>query len=267
MPLRTVPSLDLRLAWGTNGRQVPVAATGWRRISSWILWQYDQPVQIVNADDTHILPAGHAFLLPPWVRHRQFFQGETRFRGIRFDCTCFGGRDLADHLSLPWHLPAPAADAMIERAMALLAAGQAMDADPDLSKLARYQQAALGLFRMLLRHGDVRESSDADTRRFQAVIQAMQEALPRALDRHELAVRAGCSPSHFGAWFRQQTGVSPARYQRRLRMRHACKLLEEGEELAAIARQLGYSDPFHFSRAFKNVIGLSPSAYRQHYQS
>ena len=32
---------------------------------------------------------------------------------------------------------------------------------------------------------------------------------------------------------------------------------------AQIARQLGYDDPAYFSRAFKRVMGASPSQYTQ----
>jgi AraC-like DNA-binding protein len=30
-----------------------------------------------------------------------------------------------------------------------------------------------------------------------------------------------------------------------------------------LAAELGFSDPFHFSRVFKSVIGLSPSRFAQ----
>ena len=33
--------------------------------------------------------------------------------------------------------------------------------------------------------------------------------------------------------------------------------------LVPVAAELGCSDPFHFSRAFKSVFGLSPEAFRR----
>jgi AraC-like DNA-binding protein len=30
-----------------------------------------------------------------------------------------------------------------------------------------------------------------------------------------------------------------------------------------VAAELGFDDPFHFSRAFKNIFGLSPEAFRR----
>jgi AraC-like DNA-binding protein len=33
--------------------------------------------------------------------------------------------------------------------------------------------------------------------------------------------------------------------------------------LQDIARQVGYDDPYTFSRAFKNTIGISPQFYRK----
>ena len=39
--------------------------------------------------------------------------------------------------------------------------------------------------------------------------------------------------------------------------------LEVGGGRAALAAELGFDDPFHFSRAFKNVLGLSPETFRR----
>jgi AraC-like DNA-binding protein len=46
----------------------------------------------------------------------------------------------------------------------------------------------------------------------------------------------------------------------RLRMQRAAGLLlEPGALVKNVARELGYSDPFHFSRAFKRHFGFAPT--------
>ncbi|MDJ0945822.1 MAG: helix-turn-helix transcriptional regulator [Kiloniellales bacterium] len=49
-----------------------------------------------------------------------------------------------------------------------------------------------------------------------------------------------------------------------LRFEKACCLLEGGDRsIAEIARALGYSDPAHFTRAFRRWAGMTPREYRQ----
>ncbi|MFE2085488.1 helix-turn-helix domain-containing protein, partial [Streptomyces scopuliridis] len=57
----------------------------------------------------------------------------------------------------------------------------------------------------------------------------------------------------------------PLTYLTRWRMTLAADLLAEREAatVAAIARALGYSDPFAFSAAFKRIRGVSPSEFRR----
>ncbi|MGH3379292.1 MAG: helix-turn-helix domain-containing protein [Actinoallomurus sp.] len=78
-----------------------------------------------------------------------------------------------------------------------------------------------------------------------------------------LAALAQLSPSHFAALFRRATGTGVLRYQTRLRMSRARELLDTTDRpIAEIARALGYTDPFYFSRQFHAVHGTSPSDYR-----
>ena len=46
-------------------------------------------------------------------------------------------------------------------------------------------------------------------------------------------------------------------------MTHACRLLDQGNlKVRQVAEQLGYADPYYFSRLFKSVVGMAPSHYR-----
>ncbi len=80
----------------------------------------------------------------------------------------------------------------------------------------------------------------------------------------ELAAMAGFSPSHFSARFRAVTGFSVVEYVKRLRMARARQLLITTElSVSEVASDVGYDDPFYFSRQFSAVTGLSPRLYRQ----
>jgi transcriptional regulator GlxA family with amidase domain len=72
------------------------------------------------------------------------------------------------------------------------------------------------------------------------------------------------SHRHFDALFRSAVGVGPKAYARVLRFREALRLLASHRDapLVAIASRAGYSDQAHFTRAFVEMAGVTPSVYR-----
>lgn len=94
---------------------------------------------------------------------------------------------------------------------------------------------------------------------------AMRYQHPLALE--DIAARAHCSVNHLIALFRQHLQLTPARYLRDVRLRHAERLLTRSSlPVALVAEQCGFVSPFHFSRAFKAQFGLPPLAFRQQSQ-
>ncbi|GGK64310.1 AraC family transcriptional regulator [Sphaerisporangium melleum] len=79
----------------------------------------------------------------------------------------------------------------------------------------------------------------------------------------DLAAMVGVSPSHLSALFRRATGGGVLAHQTALRMAQARNLLDTTDAtVAAIAREVGYHDPFYFSRHFKRMHEASPTEYR-----
>lgn len=62
--------------------------------------------------------------------------------------------------------------------------------------------------------------------------------------------------------FRQETGMSLARWRRAARMRIARDLIANGAKPSAVAAQIGYAHLTSFSRAFTRYHGQSPREYR-----
>lgn len=96
-------------------------------------------------------------------------------------------------------------------------------------------------------------------------IRLLYTAYTRAdLSRGELAAAAHLSEAQFGRRFRSETGVSPMQYAGQLRIARARELLERSHlNIAEVAHACGFADPFHFSRTFKRVVGVSPRAHRE----
>lgn len=84
------------------------------------------------------------------------------------------------------------------------------------------------------------------------------------LSPQDVARQVGLNYENFRKRFVQLTGESPGRYQKRRRLEWACAAIYHGAySLKQIADSLGFCDVFHFSKAFKQEIGLTPSDYRR----
>jgi AraC family transcriptional regulator of arabinose operon len=85
---------------------------------------------------------------------------------------------------------------------------------------------------------------------------------PHRLD--ELATAAKASIAHYSALFRRQTGFSPIDFLIRLRVRHACRLLDTTTmPVGEVGMRTGFHDPYYFTRCFRRVMGRAPRAYRR----
>ena len=78
-----------------------------------------------------------------------------------------------------------------------------------------------------------------------------------------LRKQSGYSHRHFIALFREAVGLTPKQYSRVCRFSTALSLLASQKTgLADLAAQLHYADQAHFARDFRELCGVSPTAYR-----
>ncbi|GHO41926.1 helix-turn-helix domain-containing protein [Ktedonospora formicarum] len=84
------------------------------------------------------------------------------------------------------------------------------------------------------------------------------------LSLQQVAASASLSPYHFLRLFKQQIGITPHAYLRRLRLQQAALFLSQSDEpVSDIAYRLGFSSPAHLTEAFRRHYGLTPSQYRK----
>jgi AraC-like DNA-binding protein len=79
----------------------------------------------------------------------------------------------------------------------------------------------------------------------------------------ELARDVAASRSVLAERFNELVGLPPMHYLANWRMQIAAGLLTSGLNIAAVAAQTGYGSEAAFSRAFKKMVGVPPSAWRQ----
>lgn len=85
---------------------------------------------------------------------------------------------------------------------------------------------------------------------------------PLSLD--DLAKAAGVSREHLSRLYQRYTGMGPMAAIRTLRLARAAGLLSHTNlGIAEIARAVGFTSEFHFSRAFRALAGQSPTAFRR----
>jgi AraC family transcriptional regulator len=79
----------------------------------------------------------------------------------------------------------------------------------------------------------------------------------------ELGDAVGVHPAHLARVFRAHHGVSVGEYARRLRLAWAAgELARTDTPLAVIASQAGFADQSHFTRLFRQHLGITPARYR-----
>lgn len=79
-----------------------------------------------------------------------------------------------------------------------------------------------------------------------------------------MAKKVGLSERRFRQVFAQVTGKQPKRFLATLKLEMARELLSNTSlSVTQIAERLGYSSPYHLSKAFHEFWGLPPRAFRQ----
>ena len=92
----------------------------------------------------------------------------------------------------------------------------------------------------------------------------IEQNFQRDISIEQIAAVCGLNRSYFAKVFRDAVGESPQAYLLHYRMARAAQLLKETRlPIGEIAAQVNYPNQLHFSRAFKNVHGVSPREYRQ----
>lgn len=90
-------------------------------------------------------------------------------------------------------------------------------------------------------------------------IASIRASIDEPLSVSVLAEHAGMSKSSFHAHFKAVTGLTPGQYQKDIRLLEARRLILEGKKtISAVAFDVGYESPAHFSRDYVRKFGHSP---------
>lgn len=94
-------------------------------------------------------------------------------------------------------------------------------------------------------------------------ISFIEQNFQNAISVEDIAACCGLNRSYFGKIFHENMGKSPQDFLISYRMTKAAELLKLTDlSITDISNAVGYPNPLHFSRAFKNVYGSSPRQWR-----
>jgi transcriptional regulator GlxA family with amidase domain len=94
------------------------------------------------------------------------------------------------------------------------------------------------------------------------------EHLDQPLDLRSLAAQAQMSVRTFTRRFREETGLSPARWVALQRVEHARQLLETTDlPIDVVARNAGFGTGAALRQQLGNALGVAPTAYRNTFRS
>lgn len=224
-----------------------VQGTGWYELDG------SKP-QVVHAGDLVILPAYMAHVYganaaEPWSIYWIHLRGEHASTYIELL--------LAHKISAIVPSKAPKWLELFHECYDALETGYSLQAMTYASQITGYM---LG---MLAYGQGTGVSMISSKRAAEQSVQYMLEHLERGLTLKELAAQAQLSAPHYSQLFKQATGHSPIDYFLRLKIQHSCRYLDFTDwTVKQISSELGFKDPYYFSRLFSKMMGRSPTEYR-----
>jgi AraC-like DNA-binding protein len=251
---------------GTTRVPHPEKSLWWVRDYDTVTLPLTTRMVIVAADEQRFeVPPGRAIAVAAGLRRRSEWPdggvAEVHWFNMHLGLAD-GRRSVFAHFATPTVLSAAVTRKLVQvhTAMAAVSSRTGM---PSLARSLRRKSLAADTLALVLPELNVSERQAAAMSRLQPLFSALSDS-DHVLPVPEMAAICHLSVSRFHHLFREAVGMSPQRFFRQQRLEQAARMLTETDlPLAAIASDLAFADPFHFSRQFRQYHGISPSAYRQ----
>lgn len=242
--------------------------------------------ELVLPTGRHVLTPGTCFTYGPGVAHRIATDARNRLVKYFIDVSAEGGRGTASadggfgvgglQAGVCWRTSRPAEVARLFEE--LLSEGRA--GGKDTGPICDH------LFRALLLRAEAGRDEPAGRREgsaeagrgggggkgggggvgfetYQRCCRVIEDRAREVRSLRELAERCGTSPEYLCRLFRRYDRQSPYHRLVAARMAYAAARLRQSSAMVrTVAEELGYRDPFHFSRVFRGAFGVSPERFR-----
>ncbi|MBE9166413.1 helix-turn-helix transcriptional regulator [Pleurocapsales cyanobacterium LEGE 06147] len=230
-----------------------------------------QPIQLERTIDgqrsSDRLVKGDIMITPPYLHRKLFWDTDAEFLLLRLEPKLFTHAVYelvnADYIQIVPQLKI--CDPLIQQIGLALKAELEIDG---LSDRLYGESMANALAVHLLRHYSTRKqdirvySGRLANHKLQQAIDYIQAHLTEDISLKAIAAELGMSQYHFARLFKQSTGYSPYQYVIKLRIERARELMmQERQNIANIALQVGFASQSQFSRHFKRFTGVTPRQF------
>ena len=168
---------------------------------------------------------------------------------------------------LTWPEPAPGILQLVPEPDLCTRIEAALRLMDSLARSAAPLRAALAMHSLeeaLLGCASALPSAQRHDARVAAAMAFLIENLALPLTLSGVASAVGLSVSRLSHRFKDEVGITPGQFLEHERLARASQLLQfTTRPIAAIAEEVGFASPIHFSLRFKKAFALSPREFRQ----
>ncbi|MGB7848099.1 MAG: AraC family transcriptional regulator [Candidatus Acidiferrum sp.] len=210
----------------------------------------------------HVLRPGRVFSYGPGVPHDITGDPGSPFVKYFVDFTGKGATSLLRSCGLtagsvkqvfPPHILSPLFDELIQ---------SGLSGGHDNAELCAKLLECLAL-RLARTNAPVEETETLAFATYLRCRQYIEQHFVRLRTLEEVAAECHANKAYLCRLFRAYDHQSPYQYLLRLKMNYAAECMQKrGVLIKQAAQEVGFADPFHFSRVFHKVLGVSPSEFR-----
>lgn len=261
----------------------------WKTASVQLHWHEELEAGFVTAGQVILyagkekitLREGDGFFINSGIPHA-FLEAEgaeSRQRSLVFDPVVVGGRfdsvfwqhyvqPVTSAASLPYFLFRREEEAHTAAVRAIETAWDCCrQAEPEYELEVRHQLSRL--LALLTRNLPAENPTQSrrisrDNERIRVMMGYIQEHFTEELTVGDIAKSALISPSECLRCFHNTIGLTPIQYAKYYRIQCAAAALQaSGKKIAEIGAECGFQEMSYFAKAFREVLGVTPSEYRR----